>query len=90
MRAGSEPSYWLYTLLCDDSAKVEAALIAAGVTASKLHRPNHFHSVFSPFVSLPMPGLDAFYAKLLHLPCGWWVSDDDRERIVDAVREVVR
>jgi dTDP-4-amino-4,6-dideoxygalactose transaminase len=87
--AGSEPSYWLYTLLCDDAAKVEAALGAAGVTASKLHRPNHLHTVFAPYAG-SMPGLDRFYDRLLHLPCGWWVSDADRARIVAVVEQAAR
>lgn len=78
--ADSQPSYWLYTLLCDNSAAVEAALNVAGITASKLHRPNHLHSVLAPYAR-PMPGLERFYDKLLHLPCGWWVGDADRDRI---------
>lgn len=84
VNAGSEPSYWLYTLLCDDAAAVEAALTAEGIIASKLHRPNHLHSVFAPY-AVDMPGLAQFYDRLLHLPCGWWVDDSDRERIVSVV-----
>ncbi|MDJ0276773.1 DegT/DnrJ/EryC1/StrS family aminotransferase [Sphingomonas sp. 2R-10] len=87
--ADSEPSYWLYTLLCDDAAAVEAALVEAGITASKLHRPNHLHSVLAPYAG-SMPGLDHFYGRLLHVPCGWWVSDADRQRIVDIVTEAAR
>lgn len=83
--AGSEPSYWLYTLLCEDADAIERKLASIGVAASKLHRPNHLHSVFAPF-RRPLPQLDDFYERLLHLPCGWWVSDEDRERVVDAVR----
>jgi perosamine synthetase len=89
VRKDSNPSYWLYTLLCDDSDRVEHALVAAGVAASKLHRPNHLHSVFAPYAT-PMPGLSAFYARLLHLPCGWWLSDEDRERIVAVVADAVK
>lgn len=89
VREGSSPSYWLYTLLCDDSDRVENALVGAGVTASKLHRPNHLHSVFAPYAT-PMPGLSTFYARLLHLPCGWWLSDEDRERIVTIVADAVK
>lgn len=81
---GAEPSYWLYTLLCDDSDEVEARLADIGVMASKLHRPNHYHTAFRPYAG-DMPGLDSFYRRLLHIPCGWWVSDDDRERIVEAL-----
>lgn len=83
--AGSEPSYWIYTLLADDSDAVERCLAGVGVSASKLHRPNHYHSVFAPY-RRPLPGLDAFYQRLVHIPCGWWVGDAERDLIVDALR----
>ena len=81
----TQSSYWLYTLLCDDSDAVERKLAEIGVTASKLHRPNHLHSVFAPF-RRDLPQLEVFYRRMLHIPCGWWVSDIDRERIVEALR----
>lgn len=82
----AEPSYWLYSVLSDQSLNVEACLAAIGVAASKLHRPNHLHSVFAP-MRRPLPGVDTYYRRLMHIPCGWWVSDADRERIVDALRK---
>jgi dTDP-4-amino-4,6-dideoxygalactose transaminase len=84
--AAAEPSYWLYSVLSDDSDAVEARLAGIGVSASKLHRPNHLHSVFAP-MRRPMPGLDAYYRRLTHIPCGWWLGDEERERIVDALRK---
>jgi dTDP-4-amino-4,6-dideoxygalactose transaminase len=81
----AEPSYWLYTLLADDSDGVQRCLAAVGVSASKLHRPNHLHSVFAPY-RLPLPNLERFYRRLVHVPCGWWVTESDRERVVDALR----
>lgn len=81
--AGAAPSYWLYTLLADDSHDIERRMTAIGVSAAKLHRPNHLHTVFAPY-RRPLPGLDAFYRRLVHLPCGWWVGDEVRERMVRA------
>lgn len=81
----SDPSYWIYTLLADDSEEVERSLAAVGVAASKLHRPNHLHSVFAPF-QVDLPGLDKFYRQLVHIPCGWWIGDAERELIVDTLR----
>jgi len=81
----SKPAYWLYTLLTDDSDDVERLLTSEGIMASKLHRPNHLHSVFKPFAT-PMPELEKFYDRLIHIPCGWWVSDEDRERIVSILK----
>lgn len=81
---GAEPSYWLYTLLSDYSADLEKALNAAGISASKLHRPNHLHSIFKSS-QVDLPGLNDFYRKLLHIPCGWWVSNEIREKIVQVI-----
>jgi len=85
VHAMAASSYWLYTLLCDDALGVERRLGEIGVAASKLHRPNHLHTVFAPFAGA-LPKLEDFYRRLLHLPCGWWVSDEDRDRIVQAVK----
>jgi len=82
----AKSSYWLYTLLSDNSNEIEKALNANGIMASKLHRPNNMHSIFNNS-NKPLPGLDKFYKRLLHIPCGWWVSDEDRQRIVDVIKK---
>lgn len=76
----SEPSYWLYTLLCDDADDVISKLLEKGIMASKLHRPNHLHTIFYKETT-KLPDLDVFYKKLVHIPCGWWVTDADRDNI---------
>lgn len=81
----ANPSYWLYTLGTDDFEDVERLLNSNGIMASKLHRPNHLHSVFKPFYS-NLPQLQEFYKKLIHIPCGWWVTDEQRERIVNLLK----
>lgn len=86
VEACAMPSYWLYTLLSEHSAEIEKALNDVGVSASKLHRPNHLHTIFDSS-RVKVPGLDSFYRRLLHIPCGWWVTDDDREFIVDTLRK---
>jgi perosamine synthetase len=82
----ARPSYWLYTLLSDHAEDIGKALIAADITASKLHKPNNLHSIFRSSEK-QLPGLDHFYKRLLHIPCGWWVSDEDRERIVAVIKK---
>ena len=83
---GCQPSYWLYTVLSENSEAVERCLAEIGVSASKLHRPNHYHSIFTS-MRRPLPCLDIYYRRLTHVPCGWWVTDEDRERIVNALRK---
>ena len=78
------PSYWLYTVLSDDSNDVEARLTSIGVAASKLHRPNHLHTVFAQNAN-HLPGVESFYRRMTHIPCGWWVSNGNRTKIVEAL-----
>lgn len=82
----AQPSYWLYTVFSDDSANVEKCLNDIGVQASKLHRPNHHHSIFKQHAG-ELPQLDEYYKKMIHVPCGWWVDDEIRHNIVDALRK---
>lgn len=82
----AEPSYWLYTVLSDDSDDVERRLAAIGVMASKLHRPNHLHTIFNGFAG-PLPQLDTYYRRMVHIPCGWWLTVEDRERMVAALKK---
>lgn len=85
IETGADPTYWLYTLLAENSHEIERCLVSQGISASKLHRPNHLHSVFGPF-RRPLPGLDLFYRRLVHIPCGWWVSEEDRQHIADLLK----
>jgi perosamine synthetase len=56
-----------------------------GIGNSQAHKRNDWHSVFFPS-RCDLPGLDSFYSRMLHIPCGWWLSDGDREFIVNTIR----
>ena len=82
----AEPTYWIYTLLCDDSESAQRRLAEVGVSASKLHKPNNRHSIFRG-IQRDLPGLDRYYTRLLHLPCGWWVDAEARRLIVETLKK---
>ncbi|MGL5489747.1 DegT/DnrJ/EryC1/StrS family aminotransferase [Aeromonas veronii] len=82
--SSAKPTYWLYTLLAGDSNAIAVNLSKIGVQASKLHRPNHLHSIFGN-TTLNLPNLDIFYKKLVHIPVGWWVTEEQREMIANVV-----
>ncbi len=83
--AATEPSYWFYTVMTDRSAALASLLAAQGIASSKAHRRNDLHAVFQAS-RRELPGLDRFYTRMLHIPCGWWVDDAARERIVDVIK----
>jgi perosamine synthetase len=82
----TNPSYWLYTMKVDRREAFVKRLADNGITASELHLRNDRHSVFSES-NTNLPVFDAFYQKMVHLPCGWWLSNEDREKIVNVIKE---
>jgi len=78
------PSYWFYTVLTDDPHGLSRHLAAHGIASSQAHRRNDEHTVFAAS-RRDLPGLDRFCRRMLHIPCGWWVDDAARDRIVSTI-----
>jgi len=79
--APATPSYWFYTVLADRRDDLARYLTEQGIGNSQAHKRNDLHSVFASS-RRELPGLDSFYSRMLHIPCGWWVTNEDRERMV--------
>jgi dTDP-4-amino-4,6-dideoxygalactose transaminase len=82
----SEPSYWLYTLKVENRAAFIKKMEAGGITASELHQRNDRHSLFRESKT-DLPILDAFYQKMVHIPCGWWVGEVERAYISEVIKQ---
>jgi perosamine synthetase len=82
---GSEPSYWLYTIRVERRNDFIKWMAENGISASELHLRNDRHKIFGKPAHLP--ALDKFYSEMVHLPCGWWVNQEDRERIVEVIKK---
>ena len=81
----TQPSYWLYTMKVEQREQFIQAMEAAGITASPLHHRSDTHSVFSAS-RCELPGMEEFYSHFVHIPCGWWVDQETRETIVNAIK----
>lgn len=84
--ANTEPSYWLYTMKVEKRDEFIRMMRENGVDASQLHHRSDTHSVFAES-RCELPALDKWYADYVHIPCGWWVTDEDREEIVELIRK---
>lgn len=82
----TEPSYWLYTMKVEKRADFIRMMSSKGISASELHLRNDRHSLFNESKA-SLPVFDAFYEKMVHIPCGWWVNAEDRENITKAIKE---
>jgi dTDP-4-amino-4,6-dideoxygalactose transaminase len=83
--AGDVSASWVYTLRTADRDALRGTLHAAGIAASTLHLRNDVYSAFVTGVADDLPGVNEFAATRLCIPCGWWVGDEDRERIAATV-----
>ncbi len=82
-------TYWGYTILVDKRDHVCKALGNAGISASQIHVRNDRYSMFQSD-SKSLPNTDWFDARELSIPCGWWVEQNDQDRIVDIIKKAVR
>lgn len=81
----TEPSYWLYTIKVERRSQFIEMMEKNGISASPLHLRNDRHAVFNNKGN-KTPNLDDFYEQFVHIPCGWWLTDKDREHIVNSIR----
>lgn len=82
----SQPSYWLYTLKVENRDRLIKKFAENGIMASELHQRNDHHTYFDDFHA-ELQNLDHFYSKMLHLPCGWWVTKDDCDKMILIMKE---
>ena len=80
-------SYWIYTILVDDRASFQAHMTKFGIDTSQVHRRNDTQPAFNDGSAGKLPGVEAFSAEQISIPVGWWLSADDKERIISAVRQ---
>ena len=81
----ARPSYWFYTVLADRRDDLMTKLRERGIGCGLVHRRNDLHSVFAGSHK-ELPNLDWFWEHMLHIPCGWWVSEEERSYIAKTIR----
>ncbi len=83
--APAHPSYWFYTVMTERRDDLSRYLNEHRIANSQAHKRNDWHPVFAAS-RCELPGLDRFYSRMLHIPCGWWVTDEQRAEIADIIR----
>jgi dTDP-4-amino-4,6-dideoxygalactose transaminase len=81
----TEPSYWLYTIKVERRQDFIRLLEENGISASPLHLRNDRHDVFKA-KNTKLPNLDLFYDSFVHIPCGWWLNENDKYKIVETIK----
>jgi dTDP-4-amino-4,6-dideoxygalactose transaminase len=79
-------SYWLYTIRVENRKGFCRKMFDAGIAVSPVHARNDTHSCVSKF-RVHLPNLDMVENEYVSIPCGWWVTDEDHQYIVDTIKE---
>ena len=82
----AQSAYWVYTLLADRRDDLLRALRGRGVQASRVHLRNDSYSCFGTG-RVDYPGVETFAGRCLSIPCGWWVTEEDRGYVADCLRK---
>ncbi len=84
--ANTESSYWLYTLKVDRREDFIKMMTDNGFMASEIHKRNDWHTYLNDYPS-EIPNLDRFYSRLVHIPCGWWVTIEDCNKMIELIKK---
>jgi dTDP-4-amino-4,6-dideoxygalactose transaminase len=85
----STSSSWIYTIRTENRKDLQKYLLEKGIASDPVHVRNDQYSVFKKFSVGPeaLPGCEEFCSQHLCIPVGWWLSQDDREYIVNTINE---
>lgn len=81
----SKSAYWIFTIKVENRDGFMRKMAEHNIAVSRVHERNDKHTCVSEFRAA-LPALDAFSQKMICIPVGWWVSEDDRQRIVDLIK----
>lgn len=80
-----ESSYWIYTMLVEDRHNFMKKMKEKGIMVGQVHDRNDKHDCFRQFKTV-LPNLDNIIKEMICIPCGWWVTKENRAYIVNCIK----
>lgn len=84
--AHTRSAHWVFTIRVKDKQDFIPFADSRGVMASQVHNRNDGHSCVAEFKA-DLPGTDQAEKELVCVPCGWWMADEDCQRVADVIRD---
>lgn len=78
-------SYWIYSMRVEDKESFIKMMASHDISVSQVHDRNDKHTALRAYKS-QLPGTDELMSEIISIPCGWWVTEEDRERIAEAIK----
>ncbi|MFC7589611.1 DegT/DnrJ/EryC1/StrS family aminotransferase [Nonomuraea antimicrobica] len=78
-------SFWIYPMKVEDRDGFMKRMDDAGIMASNVHERNDLHTCVRDYRA-ELPGLDGVARRVVCVPVGWWVTDEQRAFIADTIK----
>ena len=85
-KEGHDSAFWIYTMLVDNRDSFYKYMDECNITVSQVHERNDKHTCTSEFKA-NLPNLDKTIGKVVNIPVGWWVTNKEREYIVNCIKK---
>lgn len=80
----AESSCWIYSVLVENKDDFREYMLGKGIGVDVAHVRNDKYSCFQDFRET-LPGLDYFSDRMMNIPVGWWISQEEKEHIIESV-----
>jgi len=81
-----QSSYWIYTIKVKNRDRFMDHMRDCNIMVSRVHERNDKHSCVSQYKTI-LPNLEKLVEEMICIPCGWWVTNEEREYIVDSIKK---
>jgi dTDP-4-amino-4,6-dideoxygalactose transaminase len=83
---GFNSAFWIYSMLVDNRDGFYKWMDECGISVSQVHERNDKHTCVQEYRTA-LPSLDKTIGKIVSIPVGWWVTEEQREYIVDCIKK---
>lgn len=83
---GFKSSSWIYTIMVQDRPNFVKKMREKDIEVGQVHDRNDKHDCLKEF-KMPLPSLDKISQEMNCIPCGWWITNEQREYIVDTIKK---
>jgi len=79
-------SDWVFTIRVDRRDEFMKMMKDKGIGVSRVHDRNDKHECLKEF-RVPLPTTDLVCGDMTCIPCGWWMTPEDLDYVVDSIKE---
>jgi dTDP-4-amino-4,6-dideoxygalactose transaminase len=81
-----QSTYWIYTIRVKNRDRFMDYMRECNIMVSRVHERNDKHTCVKEYKTL-LPNLEKLVDEMICIPCGWWVTNEDREYIVECIKK---